>query len=100
VAVGSGVTAEDVDEASLFHAGGKAGTMPEWVRVESGREAADRQMHFAEVAIGQCGKGCRGCVLRSAFATPSELTMISAPLRRDSLRLSVCSLWTGPAVPA
>jgi hypothetical protein len=35
-----------------------------------------------------------------AFATPPELTLAPAPLRRDSLRVSVCSLETWPAKPA
>jgi hypothetical protein len=87
VMIGVSVGAEDVDEALRFHAPSMAGT-------------GHRQAHEFTGAVRVWST--EGCGLRdrsreqiaetagwSAFATPSELTMASASLWRDRLRLTV-----------
>jgi hypothetical protein len=84
VGVGLYVAAEDVDEAPQADARGTAGMMPgcrrRIVRETSGCGSDGRGFYDA------MGSG-RSQKLQSAFATPSELTMAPASLRRDSLRV-------------
>ena len=68
VSIGMRAAAKNVDEALRVHAGGKAGTMPEWSEANLAEKRGIVRSGVAEVAIGPYGIGCRGCTQPSAFA--------------------------------